>query len=275
MRRFIREPLVHFALAATLIFFGYNALSGNRDAADKTIYVSTADMERMAALYAGEAGTLPSANDIRAMVSDHVQQEALVREARRLRLDNGDVIVERRLAQKMAFIVADMTELSSPSEAVLRDWFEANATKFERPARASFQHVFFANPSDIRIETVLTQLNQGDNIDWRTLGDPFILQREYANLPKREIIRQFGAPFADFVLGAQQTDQAWLGPATSAYGVHFYRVLANTDARRPDFDSVRPAVEQDWRDANLRIENAKAIAEIINKYTVVIEGTEP
>ena len=275
MKRFLREPLLHFVLIAAAVFAGYGLVSGWQSDADRTIYVSTADIERMAALYATEAGTLPSADDIRAMVADHIRQEALVRDARRLGLDIGDVVVERRLAQKMSFMVADLVEPEFPDDAVLKAWYEDRSEKFERPARATFQHVFFADLQDPRIDNGLAELNRDGASDWRAFGDPFILQREYANLPERETVRVFGASFAGAIFTQAPAQDLWFGPVTSAYGAHFYRVTARTDAELPDFESVREAVVRDWTEANRRTSNAEAIAKIVDSYDVVIEGIDP
>ncbi|HCX11761.1 MAG TPA: hypothetical protein DHU81_15765, partial [Hyphomonas sp.] len=72
--------------------------------ADSTILISASEIERMAALYTSEAGTLPGEADMAAMLSDHIRDVALAREARRLGLDQNDTIITRRLAQKMSFV---------------------------------------------------------------------------------------------------------------------------------------------------------------------------
>ncbi|HAE92971.1 MAG TPA: peptidyl-prolyl cis-trans isomerase, partial [Hyphomonas atlantica] len=92
-------------MAATLIFVAYSVWQNRSDKADSTIFVTTGELERLAALYTSEAGALPSETDMAAMVSDLVRDEALSREARRLGLDRDDTIITRRLAQKMSFVV--------------------------------------------------------------------------------------------------------------------------------------------------------------------------
>lgn len=274
MKNILRDPLVHFILAAGLMFTAYTVLTARYASTEHTIFVSTSEMERMAALYASEAGTLPSADDMQAMVIDHVQQQALVREARRLGLDDGDIVVDRRLAQKMTFMIADMAEVPVPDEATLQAWLERYPERFETPARISFQHVFFADAQDARMLATLQELQDAGGDAWRAQGDPFILQREYADLPRRELIRLFGVDMASTLLSQEHALGTWFGPVRSAYGAHLINIVGQADSQRPTLDAVRSAVEADWRDAQARRLNAEAIADIVAKYDVVIEADE-
>jgi peptidyl-prolyl cis-trans isomerase C len=105
----LREPLVHFILAALAVFIGWHFVSSGRSrrSADDT------GLQRRPRtpgfhLYGGVGQPCPTGEDMVAMVNDYVRDEALAREARRLGLDEGDTIVTRRLAQKMTFMVADL-----------------------------------------------------------------------------------------------------------------------------------------------------------------------
>ena len=272
MTRLLKEPLVHFVFLAVLIFGGYAWVTSDRGAAERTIVITQADMERLAALYAVEAGTLPTEQDMRAIISDQIQQQALAREARRLGMADGDTVVERRLAQKMTFMISDVSEVEPPSDDVLEAWLQENATRFEQPLRLSFQHVFFSDPSDARIGTVLSDLNADPAADWRNVGDPFMLQRSYAELPLREIVRVFGAAFAGELAPLEADTSRWTGPVSSALGVHLVRVSARSDSGMPALDEIRSAVIQDWRDEEQRRRTAAEIDAIVSRYEVEIEG---
>ncbi len=149
MRALIREPLVHFVLVAALVFAGHAAWTAYASARDGTITVTEEDMERMAALYASESGALPSPQDMAAMVTDQVRDEALAREARRLGLDVGDTIIERRLAQKMSFMVSDLADTPAPDEATLRKWYEDHPESYTLAPSITFEHIFL-NPERAR-----------------------------------------------------------------------------------------------------------------------------
>ncbi len=270
----LREPLVHFILAALAVFIAWNVVASGRVDEARTIRVSGADLERLASIYTAEAGTLPSGEDMVAMVNDYVRDEALAREAKRLGLDEGDTIVTRRLAQKMTFMVADLAREETPDDAVLREWYETHADRFTEPQRITFRHVFFSE--DARgasaasdAEAVLGELNTGK--DWREAGDPFMLQRAYGDLPLREIVRLFGGDFAQ-TLAATPASDMWTGPIRSALGVHLVQVSANEPPRLQPFEDVKEAVLADWQDQTRRAANEQAIQDIIARYKVEVEG---
>jgi len=278
MRALLREPLVHFVLVAALVFAGHAAWTAYASARDGTITVTEEDMERMAALYASESGALPSPEDMAAMVTDQVRDEALAREARRLGLDVGDTIIERRLAQKMSFMVSDLADTPAPDEATLRKWYEDHPESYTLAPSITFEHIFL-NPERTRntpgtdSQSLLKSLNEPTPPDWRTLGDPFMLQRAYGDLPIRETIRLFGADFAK-ALFSLKAGPEWQGPVSSAFGQHLVHVVAREDGRLQPFEEVRAQVESDWRDDALRGANEQAIADIISRYKVHIEGAE-
>ncbi|MEH6694100.1 MAG: peptidylprolyl isomerase [Hyphomonas sp.] len=278
MRALIREPLVHFVLVAALVFAGHAAWTAYASARDGTITVTEEDMERMAALYASESGALPSPQDMAAMVTDQVRDEALAREARRLGLDVGDTIIERRLAQKMSFMVSDLADTPAPDEATLRKWYEDHPESYTLAPSITFEHIFL-NPERARntpgtdSQSLLKSLNEPTPPDWRTLGDPFMLQRAYGDLPIRETVRLFGADFAR-ALFSLKAGPEWQGPVSSAFGQHLVHIVAREDGRLQPFEEVRAQVESDWGDDALRGANEQAIADIISRYKVHIEGAE-
>ncbi len=273
MKNLLREPLLHFILIGAAVFVVYAWTGGRADKTMRTIHISAAEVERMAALYASEAGTLPSAQDMQAMLASHVRDIALAREARRLGLDIDDTIIERRLAQKMTFMISDLADTPKASETELRAHYEAYTDRFEQPGHISFRHIFLADGHQEEAENLLAALNSSSPPEWKSLGDPFMLQREYGHLPPREMTRIFGRDFAS-TLTQMKAEPKWTGPVSSAFGDHLIWLSQNTPPNLPPFEDVRAAVEADWQDAARRRANEDAIADIIARYDVVIEGAK-
>ena len=271
MKSLLKEPFIHFLIAGILLFAMNAWWQARSDRLDQTIYVSEADMERLAALYAAESGTLPPPEDMQAMVADHVRQKVLVREARRLGLGEDDTVVDRRLAQKMEFMISDLADPGAPSDEALTAWYDANAAKFQKPASATFQHVYIGENSTVDPAELLRQFNSDPNMDWKTLGDPFMLQRQYGALPIRETIRLFGREFAEGLF-ALSSSEDWQGPVRSSFGHHLVRVQDREDAKLPPLSEIKDQVREDWMDAQRRQANTEAIAELIQSYDIVIEG---
>ncbi|KCZ61774.1 peptidyl-prolyl cis-trans isomerase [Hyphomonas atlantica] len=276
--KLLRDPLTHFVLAATLIFVAYSVWQNRSDKADSTIFVTTGELERLAALYTSEAGALPSETDMAAMVSDLVRDEALSREARRLGLDRDDTIITRRLAQKMSFVVSDLAEDPEPTRDEMLDWHATHTERFTTPATLTFSHIYFS--PDVRgdgTETdaadTLAQLNASSATALDNLGDPFMLQRQYGDVPLREVARQFGGEFANELSELSVSDE-WQGPLPSAFGLHLVKLESSTPATVIPFDDIVDQVRKDWLENSRRIANEQAVRDIIARYTVEIEGVE-
>lgn len=143
-RRWIAEPLVHFLVLGVLLFAGHGVWQSARDSKANTILVDPEEMERRAVFFAGENQRNPTEEELQALLYDFVQEEALVREAERLGLDEGDTIIRRRLAQKVRFTLEDTVDVDAPDEATLCAFLEGNPQRFAEPPRRTFAHIYIS-----------------------------------------------------------------------------------------------------------------------------------
>ena len=265
--RRLRDPLFVFFAIGAAIFAVELALQ--RDDS-RTIVVTEAQIAQMAGFWEAQAGRPPTAVEQRSLVEDHVREEIMVREARRLGLDREDVVVRRRLAQKLTFLTEDIAVLAPPEEAALRDYFAANRGRYVTPAAISFSHIYFS--PDRRTEPsadAAAALAALAPAAWRTAGDPFLLGRTYAHASTARVRRDFGDVFADAVQ-AMPADATWRGPVASAYGTHLVRVDAQTSATEIDYEAVAGRVAADY-DAERRAEANRAYFEELRaQYTVAL-----
>lgn len=274
MSKFFREPLVHFIILGGLLFVGHALWQSHVTRADYTITVSAEEIQRQALIFAGENRRQPTDEDIQALVFAHVEEEALMREADRLGLGEDDTIIRRRLAQKMRFLIEDVDAPALPDEAELNNWFEANIERFIRPETRSFSHIYLSpEQHGERIEAdaqILLQATAQE--DWKTLGDPFMMKREFKNLSIVEISRLFGADFAKSLSIAEGGN--WQGPIESAFGLHLIRIDGVTPKVTPTLADVRGEVETAWQDQALRKANTERLKTLIKKYKVNVEELE-
>ncbi|GIS70322.1 MAG: hypothetical protein CM1200mP9_11430 [Gammaproteobacteria bacterium] len=101
--RFIRDPLFVFIVVGVLLF----AIDSTRqeESADRNIVVSKNDIRRLSDQWLSQMGNEPSSTELDGLIDAHVREEMFVREARKLGLEHDDVIIRRRLAQKLQFVV--------------------------------------------------------------------------------------------------------------------------------------------------------------------------
>ncbi len=265
--RWLRDPLFAFLLIGAAIFAVDVWL---RDDQSRIVVVTQAQADRLAALWAMQMGRPPSTSELAALIEDHVREEILVREAKRLELGDGDVIVRRRLAQKLSFLTEDVAALEPVDDDALQRFFQENRQRYETPAMVSFSHIYFSpdRRQDVRADA-LAALASLDPDGWRIAGDPFLLGRTYAHASFARIRKDFGAPFAEQI-GELEVDAGWQGPLQSGYGIHLVRVDAKTPARGADYRSVAGRVAADF-DADRRAEANRAYFEHLrSQYAVVL-----
>ncbi|MGJ8606240.1 MAG: peptidyl-prolyl cis-trans isomerase [Marivita sp.] len=272
-RHWIREPFVHFAILGALLFVGHALWQSARDYEANTILVDPAEMERRAILFAGENQRNPTEEELQLLLYDFVQEEALVREAERLGLDEGDTIIRRRLAQKVRFTLEDNVEIEAPDEATLCAYFDENPQRFSQPPRRSFSHIFIT-PGELsdtqlrsKADALKAQANAGN---WESLGDPFLLNRQYERASLPDVGRSFGPAFARALFSAEVGGGAFQGPFPSSFGLHLVRVDGEEAMVVPQCSDILTELESEWRGDQREQSNALAIRAIIDQYEVVV-----
>jgi len=275
LERLIREPLVHFLVLGALLFLWADLLGSGVGAREQSIVVGQDDVARLAEQWEAQYGNPPSAAQIQALIENHVRDEILYREALELGLDRDDLIIRRRLIQKLRFLSEGLARSAEPSEAELAEFYTGHLTRYTQPAKMTFQHVYFSRDQrgdTARVDAfaVLETLSAetAEVSAWRSLGDPFMLQREYAGRDDREIAELFGPDFASAL--EQIEPGSWGGPVPSSYGWHAVRVRE----RRPEvvlgLSEIREQVLADYIAQRRTETDAGLLEELRKKYVVKI-----
>src|ERR1039458_7778126 len=146
LKRWLREPLLHFLLLGLVLFAAYAYFQRGRGGVESSrqIALSFDDLSTMELYFESQWHRQPTPAEFQAMVEDKVREEVLYREALAMGLDKDDTIVKRRMAQKMQFLAEDVAAAHEPSTAELKAWFEKNSNKFALPSRYSFRHLYFS-----------------------------------------------------------------------------------------------------------------------------------
>ena len=145
MRRILREPLLHFMIIGAAIFGADRALAGPAEDDDpRRVYMSADMVELLARRHEDKTGQPVDAEARAALVDQFVRSEVLQREARALGLDRGDLVVQRRLAQKMEFLLESRASLDPPTDEELLAWRDAHPDRYRRRDRLRFEQRLFS-----------------------------------------------------------------------------------------------------------------------------------
>jgi PPIC-type PPIASE domain len=275
MKKFIREPLLHFLLLGASIFVAYSLVTKPGNNEPKKIVISQGQVAAMAEGFVRTWRRPPTAEEIEGLIKDRVQEEVYCREARALGLDKDDSIIRRRLRQKIEFVTDDVTALAEPTDDQLGTYLKAHADTFRVQRQFTFSQVYL-NPERHGEDLVrdsaelLAHLRQaGDKADVGEFGDSFLLEHRFQSLPASEVVKQFGEKFAT-KLGELSLGQ-WGGTIESGYGVHLVLISERTEGRVPALAEVRDAVRREWANARRLEGKDKFYHELLKHYIVTIE----
>jgi hypothetical protein len=272
----LRAPLLQFFLLGALLFLAHRALRPPPPTQIKLTAEALAGLEQD---FQRRSGRPASPSERQSLRDTYLDNEVLYREALARQLDRGDVIVRRRLIQKMDFVLdalADQTE-APLTESELSAYLAGHAERYRQPARLSLLQVFVARPSTtaataLAAEAALTtrahslrqRLQSG--ADPTTLGDPFVRGSQLQNQSENELAASLGPAFAAAVF--QQPLQQWSEPIASSYGLHLVQVTASEPAQLPPLSSLRSRVESDLREERRRRARHELVRELRQHYDI-------
>lgn len=277
MKRWLKEPLLHFLLLGAGLFLVYRLMPRTAGSGElREIIVTQGQIEHLAAGFARTWQRPPTPEELAGLVRDRVREEVYCREAIAMGLDKDDTVIRRRLRQKLEFVSDDLAAQAEPSEAELNAYLQIHPDAFRIPPRFTFRQVYL-DPKKHGSHLVddanqlLAQLSQaGGPIGTSTLGDALMLDGQFANVSVDEVGRQFGEKFAAKLSGLSPGQ--WQGPIESGYGVHLVLLSERTEGRLPALADARDAVIREWASARRVDANHKFYQELLKRYTVTIEA---
>lgn len=275
-RKLVREPLFHFLLLGAVIFVVYGLRNRNRVEKPAEIVVTQGAIENLVTGFTRTWQHAPTEQELQGLLRDYVRQEAAYREAVALGLDRDDMVVRRRLQQKLEFLSNELTEGAEPSDADLEDFMLAHVETFKTEPRFSFRQIYF-NPQ-VRggnahgdAASIRDDLRRaGGNGNTVNLGDPFLLEQNFGDLSFSDVKKTFGERFASTLSSLRLAE--WQGPIDSGYGTHLVFLLQRSEGRIPSLGEVREQVRREWLDAKRREVTDKFYGALLSRFTIRTES---
>ena len=271
LKIFLKEPLVAFLLVGLLIFVAEDLYRDSGFDTRYTIEVTPGQRKKIADQWLGQMGREPTPAEIQGLINQWVQEEIYYREALAMGLDQGDTIIRRRLAQKLAFLSEDLADAAPIEEESLRAYYEDHTTDYIEPERFSFEHRYFSSDrrTDAKADAAAALLDQ------TIAADPFMLQKSYANRTTREIGDLFGRTFAEEVSNLTATElNQWRGPIASAYGWHLVQLNQRKPQRQLEFAEVASRITMDVQQQRRRQANEQLLKQLSDRYTIIDQQAE-
>src|SRR5580765_6991595 len=146
IRTLLAEPMLHFLVIGIALFAAYRWVSPG-DAGGRRIVVTRGVVDDLVTQHVAARGREPSATELTHLIESYVRDEILYREGVKLGLERDDIVVKRRVRQKIEMIAEEDASTRAPSDADLSAYLTANRARFVQPAILTFEQVFLGQPT--------------------------------------------------------------------------------------------------------------------------------
>jgi hypothetical protein len=272
IRNLLAEPMLHFLVIGIALFTAYRWMAPG-PSGGRRIVITQGVVDDLATQHVAARGREPSTTELNHLIESYVRDEILYREGVKLGLERDDIVVKRRVRQKIEMIAEEDASTRAPTDADLSAYLVANRARFAQPAILTFDQVFIGESTSGRgvvhaVAVAREALRKGG--DPEDLGKPTLLPHRMTRTPADLVARDFGAEFAAALEKAPLGD--WAGPIDSSFGAHYVRVSERTPAVAPELAAVRDQVVREWENDRRQRARNDAYAKMRSGYEIRIEA---
>ena len=186
--------MLHFLLIGIALFGAHRWLSPG-DIDGRRVIITQGVVDDLVTQHVAAKGRAPSSIELNDLIDLFVRDEILYREGVRLGLDRDDIVVKRRVRQKIELMAEEDAETRTPTETDLAAYLSAHPDRFRQPAMLTFEQVYLgpadAGPDAVRIVAVTGEALR-NGTDPERLGKPTLLAHRMADTPADLVARDFG-----------------------------------------------------------------------------------
>jgi hypothetical protein len=271
IRRLLGEPLLHFLLIGIALFAAYRWRDPDQFTRQR-IVITQAVVDDLVTQHRTARGREPSDAELNHLIESYVHDEILYREGVTLGLDRDDIVVKRRVRQKIEMMAEEEAATGTPTDSDLLTYLAANQTRFVQPAILTFEQVFLGPSTsgpDVVKAVAVTRKAMRLGADPQELGKPSLLPSRMLQIPADLVARDFGPSFATALERAPIGE--WVGPIDSSFGAHYVHVSARMPATVPRLADVRDQVVREWENERRQRTRNDAYARMRRAYDVRID----
>jgi hypothetical protein len=263
--------MLHFLLIGVALFAAYHWMAPV-DSDGRRIVITQGVVDDLVTQHVAAKGREPSSTELNHLIESYVRDEILYREGVKLGLERDDIVVKRRVRQKIELMEEEDASTRAPTDADLSAYLAANPARFVQPAILTFEQVFLgqstAGAGVVHAVAVTHQVLR-NGADPAELGKPTLLPHRMTLTPADLVARDFGASFAAALEQAPVGE--WVGPIASSFGAHYVRVSDRTPAVAPPLTKVRDQVVREWENERRQRARNDAYTKMRGEYQVSIE----
>ncbi len=278
MKKFLREPLVHFLIIGGGLFLVFGLFNNPAGPQSDRIVITLGQIDYLKANFTRTWQRSPTEQELQGLTKSYVRNEIFYREALAMGLDRDDAIIRQRLKQKLEIMSDNLAGIAIPTDEELKQFLKDNPETFSSEPQAAFRHIYFN--SDQRGLAAVEEANQllaelstpGNKKKpdmMPRIGDSLMLPKAFDLSDASVIARFFGKTFSLDIMKIKPG--RWAGPIRSGYGHHLVLISQKIESRLPELSEIRKAVEQEWSVVHKTQLKANLYEKLRKKYTIVFE----
>ncbi|NRB39150.1 MAG: peptidyl-prolyl cis-trans isomerase [Pseudomonadales bacterium] len=274
MKTVLKEPLLHFLLLGAALFLIYALTAGTTGEGD-SIDLSEAKITQLRFAFEKTRQRQPSEEELQALILNELKQRVAYKKAVEMGLLEGDNIVQKRLQQKLEFIVEDAVSTLLPSDKELTEFLLAHNEDYRSDKVFSFIQLYFDRQQHDDVTAVMQEVMQqlqtmAENEHSEELllsfSDNIFVPMKTVDMPNHQVARFLGSDFAD-ALGGLQPGQ-WQSGIRSGYGVHIVKLMTQSGGELQSLEQVRAQVKKQWLNVQRRQSLDKLYQGLFKEYQV-------
>jgi hypothetical protein len=261
-RRLLREPLLHFAALGSLVFALHRSLVP-APPAERAIVVDSLKQRELLALFEQRQHRSPTPDEARRQLEQWVEDEVLFREALKLELERQDPALRDQLIARMRSLLQASFDAPEQSDANLRAYHAAHASRYAVPASVSFtEYEIAAGPdAEDRAREVWRRLRLGQPVE------PMAIEHRQRSEP--ELVVLYGAALGAKILKLEPRSWQLL---RSARGLHLVRLEARSEVRDPSYAELETRLRADLQAERAQQHFDEQLAQLTRQWSVQQPG---
>ena len=268
IQKLIQEPLLHFLLIGASVFFFYSFQNTQNK---EQIIISKNDIKQLSLRWNKKWKRAPTKEELDELIQKRVYQEVLYKEALKMGLEKNDVIIKRRLVQKLEFVTSDMAQLVEPTRKELEDYLKEHSNRFREPTTLSFMQLYIDPQKHPNMQAYSQKRLKALRVsDARIDGDDFTFEKSYQDLSLFDIKKRFGKAFTQKIVTLPIG--SWQGNIYSGYGLHLVKIIKKGKGELRAFEKIKKLLKIEWQTQKQEQLNQKFYQELHQKYTIEIGG---
>ena len=276
LKNIYSEPLFHFFLIGLLIYLAYGLFNPNKNENSNIVVVSAGEITWLEDNWKKRWNRPPTQEEKKGIIDQLVREKVLYKAAIEMGLDKDDVIIRRRMVQKIEFLTSDIITPPAPKSGELEEFYEENKDHYKSPDVITITQVFFdpdkrgdqtLNDSEEALQTLVFEGEPQNGVTG--FGDVFMLQSYYSQRSESDLAKLFGGEFSRSIF--ELKPGAWYGPVLSGYGTHLVYIHGLERSTPPKFADISDIVKKDWEEKNLIELNELYFETLFSRYEIIIE----